>query len=107
MLQKLLFYTHLLVALLKYLLLVTLGWGITSIVEPKWLVIIGMVIFVLFDICAWALWMLMRKTKREYTIAQQIVFYTVQVMSVTLLWIVVFNPSLISDGVIIITDKIF
>ena len=106
MIEKLLSYTHLLILALKYLLLVTLGWAITSIVEPKWLVIIGLVIFVLFDLCAWALWILMRKEKGEHTIPQQIVFYFVQILSVTLLWIVVFNPSIISDGVTFIADKI-
>jgi hypothetical protein len=106
MIQKLLANTHILIALLKYLLLVTLGWAITSIVEPKWLVIIGLIIFVLFDLCAWALWILMRKEKGVHTISQQLMFYVVQVLSVTLLWIVVFNPSIISDGVTFIADKI-
>jgi hypothetical protein len=107
LLTRLTAHIHVVIGLAKYLLLLLFGWNIQSIVGPGWLVGLGVGLFVLFDLCAISLWFLMRHQKDKHTIYQLIVFYVIQVLAVSILWIVVFKPSLLADGVGAIAERVF
>ena len=106
-LSKLLSHTHLIIGIAKYVLLLLFGWNITSIVEPAWLIGLGIGLFVLFDLCALALWYILRQEKGKHSLAQLFAFYIVQVLAASVLWIVVFQPSLLADLVGDLVNKVF
>ena len=90
----------------KYLVLFTAGWFVHSIVSTQWFLAIALVLFVLFDICGWVLWFLLR-SGNKHTITQLIVFYGIQVLALGSLWVAVFQPSLIADAVATLVNKLF
>lgn len=90
---------HLYFLVVKYTALSTLGWSVKGVIQGPYFVATGLVLFVLFDFCALTLWWMLKRSRYEHTIAQQLVFYVIQAIAIVCLWISVFNPSLVANPV--------
>lgn len=98
---------HVVFFFLKYVLLATLGWGVSGVIEGPVFVVIGLALFFLFDLAAWALWWILKPGKGVVTIWMLLAFYSVQVMAISTLLISVFSPQLLAGVAQFIVDVVF
>lgn len=99
--------THLVFLIAKYIILLTLGWFVDGVVGGGLFVVIGLVLFVLFDIAAATLWFVIRPEKKVVTLWMVASFYIVQVMAISTLLICVFSPGLIAALAQQVMDSVF